>query len=151
MYKIVDKKNPLLCTYRSHCMQLVKHLRNLRLLRNVLWIWELHGAGWHLRVYPVAQASTTTVCTPKQQHSLPEGWVMLLLDFHTIHAGIALTQFNILCNNMTSCFLFVSFTHFRTMITLLSKLLYSLHANTDSPLSILPLFASPNTSQLCHF
>lgn len=64
-----------------------------------------------------------------------------------------LSQLNFLCNNcnMTSCFLFVSFTCFRTMITLLSKLPYNLHANTDSPLSILPLFVSPNTSQLCHF
>lgn len=129
----VGKKNPLLCTHSSHCMQLVKHLRNLRLLRNVLLIQELHRARWQLRIDPLAQASTSTVYTAKQQHSLPEGWVMLLLESHALQAGIALTQLNFLCNNcnMTSCFLFVSFTHFRTMITLLSKLLYIIHANTD--------------------
>lgn len=97
--KKVDKKNPLLCTHSSHCMQLVKHLRNLRLLRNVLLIQELHGARWHLRIGPLAQASTSTVYTAKQQHSLPEGWLMLLLESHAIQAGTALTQLNFLCNN----------------------------------------------------
>lgn len=130
--KKVDKKNPLLCTPRSHCMQLVKYLGDLRLLRNVLLIQELRWARWHLRVYPLAQASNSTVCTPKQ-HSLTGGWGMLLLESHVIQAGIALTQLNFLCNNciMTQCFLFVSFTHFRTMITLLSKVLYIIHASTD--------------------
>lgn len=132
-FKKVDKKNSLLCRPRSHCMQIVKHLWNLRLLRNVLLIQELHRARWHLRVYPLAQASISTVHTPKQQHSLPEGWVMLLLESHAIQAGTALTQLDFLFNNcnMTSCFLFFSFTHFRTMITLLSKLLCIIHANTD--------------------
>lgn len=59
--KKVDKKNSLLCT-RSHCMQLEKYLGNLRLLRNVPLIWELHGARWHLRVYPPGPG--------QQQHSV---------------------------------------------------------------------------------
>ena len=68
-------------------MQLVKYFGNLRVLGKVLVTQELHAARWHLsppRIDPLGQLSTSTAYVPKQQRTLPEGWVIVLLGGHML-------------------------------------------------------------------
>lgn len=89
--KKVAKKIALLCTPRSHCMQVVKHLRNLRLFGNVLLIQERHRARWHLRVCPLAQAQhcvhTKTTALPARGLGAASAWIPCYSGWHCSHTA----------------------------------------------------------------